>query len=122
MKLMNATLEMKESVANIGSKMELTSETLLREAHHKERTVAIQEDEKKKLHELIKAKDREIEQLTEKIERQRKEADEVLARKEEEVSLLKRTSNELDGSHTKEREFFNRELKKKEALWKQEKE
>jgi len=35
MKLANANVEIKESVASIGSKMELTSETLLREAHHK---------------------------------------------------------------------------------------
>lgn len=92
MKLDNAAVDLKESVANIGSKMELTSETLLREAHTKERNAAILEDEKKKLHDLIKAKDTEIEQLTEKISRQRKEADDVLTRKEQEILELKKTS------------------------------
>ncbi len=68
----------------------------------------ILEDEKKKLHELIKAKDTEIEQLAQKIDRQKRESEEILARKELEIGELKKTSEELDGSHSKERDFFNR--------------
>lgn len=47
-------------MSNLGSKIQLTSQTLIREAEHKEKTKGQYEEEKRKYHMLANAKDREI--------------------------------------------------------------
>lgn len=55
------------------SKMELTSQTLLREADLKHKGHAFHDEEKRKLHHLINAKDKEITDLSEAAIRAKKE-------------------------------------------------
>ncbi len=59
-KLAAVSVEMKEQLTSMTSKMELTSQTLLREADMKQKGQAFHDEEKRKLHQLINAKDKEI--------------------------------------------------------------
>jgi hypothetical protein len=52
---------------SVSDKIQMTSDLLLREAKDKEKVNQMNEDEKKKLYELIETKDREIEELTARI-------------------------------------------------------
>jgi hypothetical protein len=54
---------MRESLENIKSKHEITSETALRERSTNKKDIEKREADIKKLHELINAKDVEIQQL-----------------------------------------------------------
>lgn len=56
-------LEHKEQVASLGSKVQLTSQTLIRESEHKEKSKSQYEEEKRKYHYLANAKDKEISDL-----------------------------------------------------------
>lgn len=68
-KLAAASVEMKEQITSMASKMELTSQTLLRETENKQKGAAFFDEERRKLHQLIKAKDTEIAGLQESIQR-----------------------------------------------------
>jgi DNA repair exonuclease SbcCD ATPase subunit len=59
-KLASIQLEHKEHVSTLGSKVQLTSQTLIRETEHKEKTKGQYEEEKKKYHYLANSKDKEI--------------------------------------------------------------
>ena len=56
-------LEHKEQVSNLGSKVQLTSQTLIRETQHKEKTKTQYDQEKRKYHYLTNSKDKEISDL-----------------------------------------------------------
>ena len=62
-KLASHSLEHKEQVTSLASKMELTSQTLVREADQKHKSQAFFDEEKKKFHSLSNSKDREIADL-----------------------------------------------------------
>jgi hypothetical protein len=62
-KLAAVNLEHKEQVTSLASKMELTSQTLVREADQKNKSQAFFEEEKKKFHTLSNSKDKEIADL-----------------------------------------------------------
>jgi hypothetical protein len=62
-KMASQQLEHKEQVSNLGSKVQLTSQTLIRETEHKEKTKGQYEEEKRKYHYLANSKDREIGEL-----------------------------------------------------------
>ena len=55
-----ANLEFREQITSMGTKMDLTSQTLLREAEQKQKGAEFFEAEKKKFHNLIAGKDKEI--------------------------------------------------------------
>lgn len=55
-----AHLEFREQITSLGTKMELTSQTLLRETEQKQKGAEFFEAEKKKFHALILGKDKEI--------------------------------------------------------------
>ena len=50
-------------MSNLGSKVQLTSQTLIREADHKEKSKAQYEEERRKFHYLTNTKDKEISDL-----------------------------------------------------------
>ena len=76
-KLAACTVEMKEQITSMASKMELTSQTLLRETENKQKGAVFFEEERRKLHQLIKAKDTEISGLQENLERLKEEISEL---------------------------------------------
>ena len=55
-----AKLEFKEQITSIGTKMELTSQSLVRETEQKQKGSQFFEAEKKKFHLIIEGKDKEI--------------------------------------------------------------
>lgn len=71
-KLASHSLEHKEQVTSLASKMELTSQTLVREADQKQKSQAFFDEEKKKFHSLSNSKDREIADLLETMARMKK--------------------------------------------------
>lgn len=71
-KLAALSVEMKEQLTSMTSKMELTSQTLLREADLKQKGQAFHDEEKRKLHHLINGKDMEISDLTQQMDRAKK--------------------------------------------------
>jgi len=72
-KLAALSVEIKEQMTSMNSKMELTSQTLLREADLKQKGQAFHDEEKRKLHHLINAKDKEIGDLSEQLEINRRQ-------------------------------------------------
>jgi hypothetical protein len=52
-----ARLEFKEQITSLGTKMELTSQTLVRETEQKQKGTEFFEAEKRKFHAIIEAKD-----------------------------------------------------------------
>ncbi len=62
-KLAALNAEHKQQITSLGTKMELTSQTLLREATQNEKGQAFFEAEKKKFYIIINAKDRQIASL-----------------------------------------------------------
>lgn len=71
-KLAALSLEHKEQVTSLATKMELTSQTLVREAEQKHKSQTFFEEEKKKFHSLTNAKDKEIADLLETMHRMKK--------------------------------------------------
>lgn len=57
-KMASIQLEHKEQVSNLGSKVQLTSQTLIRESEHKEKSKSQYEEEKRKFHYLANSKDK----------------------------------------------------------------
>ena len=58
-----ARLEFKEQITSLGTKMELTSQSLVRETEQKQRGAEFFEAEKRKFYQMIEAKDREIQNM-----------------------------------------------------------
>lgn len=71
-KLAAVNLEHKEQVTSLASKMELTSQTLVREADQKNKSQAFFDEEKKKFHNLSNSKDKEIADLLETMHKMKK--------------------------------------------------
>ena len=67
LKIAGVIHERKEDIANFGSQMQLTSMSLLRTAQQKEKYAKFSQSEKQRLQKMIENKDREIEQLNDKI-------------------------------------------------------
>jgi hypothetical protein len=53
-----ARLEFKEQITSLGTKMELTSQSLVRETDHKQRGAEFFEAEKRKFYHIIEGKDK----------------------------------------------------------------
>lgn len=58
-----ARLEFKEQITSLGTKMELTSQSLIRETQQKQKGAEFFEAEKRKFYALIESKDKEIQQI-----------------------------------------------------------
>ena len=58
-----ARLEFKEQITSLGTKMELTSQSLVRETEQKQRGAEFFEAEKRKFYQMIEAKDKEIQAM-----------------------------------------------------------
>lgn len=91
LKLASAAKEKKEELASIGSKMEVTSMTLLRHTEEKEKYAAFSMEEKRRLQKMISSKDHEIEQLLEKIEMLQRNHENEIIEKDEQIEILKKT-------------------------------
>lgn len=94
-KLAALSVEMKEQLTSMTSKMELTSQTLLREAELKQKGQAFHDEEKRKLHHLINAKDKEITDLNEQAERAKKEKESDVTSLRDEINQLRAFNKEL---------------------------
>ena len=57
-KFASANLQFREQITSIGTKMDLTSQTLLRETEQKKRGTEFFETEKRKFHAIIENKDK----------------------------------------------------------------
>jgi len=57
-KLASLSLEHKEQVTSLATKMELTSQTLVREADQKQKSQVFFDEEKKKFHSMNNSKDK----------------------------------------------------------------
>lgn len=62
-KMASIQLQHKEHVSNLGSKVQLTSQTLIRQTEHKEKSKGQYEEEKRKFHYLANSKDKQISDL-----------------------------------------------------------
>lgn len=78
-KLAALNLEHKEQVTSLASKIEMTSQTLVREADQKQKSQAFFDEEKKKFHSLSHAKDKEIADLLDNMHRMKKLHEEEIA-------------------------------------------
>ena len=78
-KLATLGLEHKEQVTSLASKMEMTSQTLVREADQKQKSQAFFDEEKKKFHSLSNSKDKEIAGLLDNMHRMKKLHEDELA-------------------------------------------
>lgn len=78
-KLAALNLEHKEQVTSLATKMELTSQTLVREADQKQKSQVFFDEEKKKFHSLSHSKDKEIAELLETMHRMKKMHESELA-------------------------------------------
>lgn len=58
-----ARLEFKEQITSLGTKMELTSQSLVRETEQKQRGAEFFEAEKRKFYQIIETKDKEIQSI-----------------------------------------------------------
>ena len=63
-----ARLQFKEQITSLGTKMELTSQSLVRETEQKQRGAEFFEAEKRKFYKIIQDKDREIQAIHEAME------------------------------------------------------
>ena len=92
-KMASLQLEHKEQVSNLGSKVQLTSQTLIRESDHKEKSKAQYEEERRKFHYLTNSKDKEISDLMAMMENmKRMHEDEVKVIRAERIQM----QNDLD--------------------------
>lgn len=80
---------MKEQITSMASKMELTSQTLLRETENKQKGAAFFDEERRKLHQLIKAKDTEIAGLQENVQRLKQEISDLDKNHADQIGNLK---------------------------------
>jgi len=87
-KLASLNLEHKEQVTSLATKMELTSQTLVREADQKQKSQLFFDEEKKKFHSLSNAKDKEIADLLDTMHRMKQ-------LHEGEIAVLRREKKEL---------------------------
>lgn len=87
-KLAALNLEHKEQVTSLATKMELTSQTLVRETDQKHNSQAFFEEEKKKFHSLSNAKDKEISDLLDTMQRMKK-------MHESEIAVIRNEKKEL---------------------------
>lgn len=87
-KLASLNLEHKEQVTSLATKMELTSQTLVREADQKQKSQIFFDEEKKKFHSLAGSKDKEIIELMDTMQRMKK-------MHEGEISVLRNEKKEL---------------------------
>ncbi len=67
LKIAGVIHQRKEDIANFGSQMQLTSMSLLRTAEQKQKYAIFSQSEKQRLQKMIENKDREIEQLNDKM-------------------------------------------------------
>lgn len=111
-KLAAASVEMKEQITSMASKMELTSQTLLRETENKQKGAAFFDEERRKLHQLIKAKDTEIAGLQENIQRLKQELSDSDSNHADQIRNLKEMIEELDESSKKQKELYDKEVEK----------
>jgi hypothetical protein len=111
-----ANLEFREQITSLGTKMELTSQTLLREAGQKQKGAEFFEAEKKKFHLLIEGKDKEIAAAYETVNRLKDfHAEEIKALKIEIAGLrdnLLDKTNELRSLRQELEEEFERKSQK----------
>lgn len=84
-----ARLEFKEQITSLGTKMELTSQSLIRETQQKQKGAEFFEAEKRKFYQLIEAKDKEIQQIHDTMIRLKELNEEEIAQLKSQVSMLR---------------------------------
>lgn len=84
-----ARLEFKEQITSLGTKMELTSQSLVRETEQKQRGAEFFEAEKRKFYKIIEDKDREIQSIHEAMEHIKKIKEEEVAQQKSQINMLR---------------------------------
>lgn len=115
-------LQKREDVSVVSSQMEMTSNMLVREAKDRERTNQLNEEEKRRLQQLITAKDNEIEELNRKLALLKENNAAEVAHKNAEIELVKKSKENVEVELKKEKYFYENELKKKDLALRNNKE
>ncbi len=84
-----ARLEFKQQITSLGTKMQLTSQSLVRETDQKQKGAEFFQAEKRKFYQLIDAKDREIQSLIDTTTRIKQLADEEITQMKSQISMLR---------------------------------
>ena len=88
-------LHKREGETNMNASVNMTTSKLLRHTTEKERSNQVNEAEKRKLQELIDAKDKEINELNEKIKMMRDNFAKEIAQKNAQLEILKKNNEDL---------------------------
>jgi N-methylhydantoinase A/oxoprolinase/acetone carboxylase beta subunit len=94
-----ARLEFKEQITSLGTKMELTSQSLIRETQQKQKGAEFFEAEKRKFYQLIEAKDKEIQQIHDTMVRLKELNEEEITQQKSQLNMMR------DSLAAKEQEF-----------------
>lgn len=86
----------KEQSTALNAVVGMTNLKLLRQTTEKEKGNLTNEEEKKKLQELINAKDREIQELNEKIKIMRDNYSREIAQKNAQIQIVKKHNEDLE--------------------------
>jgi hypothetical protein len=122
LRLNEQVLQKREDVSVVSSQMEMTSNMLVREAKDRERTTQLNEEEKRRLQQLITAKDNEIEELNRKLALLKEHNAAEVAHKTAEIELVKRSKENVEVELKKEKYFYENEVKKKDLALRNNKE
>ena len=94
-----ARLEFKEQITSLGTKMELTSQSLVRQTDQKQRGAEFFDAEKRKFYQIIESKDKEIQAIHETMIRLKELNQEEIAQLKSQINILK------DSLMAKDQEF-----------------
>ena len=108
-----ANMEFREQITSLGTKMELTSQTLLREAEQKQKGVEFFESEKKKFYAMIEGKDKEISSLYEAMERMKNLHGEEVEQMRGEIKMVKQKLEDKIGEMKEFRKSLEEEFQRK---------
>ena len=120
-KLAALNLEHKEQVTSLATKMELTSQTLVREADQKQKSQLFFDEEKKKFHSLSNAKDKEIADLLDTMHRMKQLHEGEIAVLRNEKKELREQMQMMEDRMASNKQQFEDELKRKEEKIRSEK-
>jgi N-methylhydantoinase A/oxoprolinase/acetone carboxylase beta subunit len=84
-----ARMEFKEQITSLGTKMELTSMSLVRETEQKQKGAEFFEAEKRKFYKIIQDKDNEILSIHETLEHIKKIKEEELTQQQSQINMLR---------------------------------
>ena len=91
-----ARLEFKEQITSLGTKMELTSQSLVRETEQKQRGAEFFEAEKRKFYQIIETKDKEIQTIQETMMKLKELNDEEITHLNSQIHMLRDSLTQKD--------------------------